>query len=116
MPDLTYFIGRPFVRLDMHDDSTWTIWLDGEGQIGNKDATLALPDENALKGSTFIRPIFSADDTRLQFGVLDTVNYEVTLNPMQYTMSDPALQSDVEIYPQVPEEIADSVPPDPSDD
>lgn len=116
--DLTYFIGRPFVALEVDDENEgeWTIVLDGNGRITNKNPTQEMPDVDKLKGSTFIRPIFSELDTRLQFGVLDTVNAEVTLSPTKYTMSDPNLETEEEYYPQVPVELADTLPPDPSDE
>jgi len=114
IPDLTYFIGRPFDRLDQGDAGEWTIVLDGDALITNKDPAVALPDEDSLKGTQFIRPIFSETDTRIQFGTPDAVSYEITLNPMQYTINSPEITGEEPLYPQVP--APDSLPPDPSDD
>jgi len=117
VPDLTYFIGRPFVTLEVDDESNeWTIVLDGNGRITNKDSEREAPSLEVLSGTSFVRPIFSELDTRLQFGVLDNVASEVTLTPTLYTMTDPTLGSEEEIYPQVLPELADTLPPDPSDE
>jgi hypothetical protein len=117
LPDLTYFIGRPFSALEVDEDSNvWTIILDGDGRITNKDESKEAPSHEALTGTTFVRPIFSELDTRLQFGVLDTVAYEIVLTPSAYTISDPSFGEEEEIYPQVPVAIEDSLPEDPSAD
>ncbi len=120
MVDLAYFIGRPFKELVKGDYkgknvTRWEIHLDSGGIIANKDAHVALPDEDLLAGTTFIRPIYSELDTRLQFGVKDAVAYEIILNPVKYTISDPTfLMEEGEIYPQVVPEM--QTPPDPSDE
>jgi len=117
IPDLTYFIGRPFLGLEDTDES-WRIVLDAGGVIENKDLEIAKPDEEPLKGTVFIRPIFSELDTRLQFGVGNDVATELTLNPLKYTISDPSfsLGAEEELYPQVPVDIEATLPPDPSDE
>jgi hypothetical protein len=122
MADLTYFIGRPFVALydaeDPEGNLLWGIELEGDGRIENKDPSVEKPEEGALNGTVFIRPIFSELDTRLQFGVLDDIQQELTLTPTLYTISDPTFvqEEEGEIYPQVPFEILDTVPEDPSPD
>jgi hypothetical protein len=116
LPDLTNFIGRPFEKVEESGEE-WTILLGDNARITNKDTSKDVPDEDALKGTTFIRPIFSELDTRMQFGVLDDVVYEVVLNPLLYTISDPTFPTGAEeFFPQVPVAIEDTLPEDPSDD
>jgi hypothetical protein len=114
--DLTYFIGRPFASLEEGDDGEWSIVLDGNARITNKDSGVELPVLEELQGTQFLRPIFSQTETRLQFGVIDNIVCEVALTPTQYTISDPSIVTEGDVYPQVPVELADSVPPDPSDE
>lgn len=120
IPDLAYFIGRPFKELVKgdykgHNVTRWEIHLDGTGIIANKDPHVALPDEDLLAGTSFVRPIFSELDTRLQFGVKDAVSYEIILTPTKYTISDPTfLMEEGEIYPQAPPEM--QTPEDPSEE
>lgn len=116
MADLTYFTGRPFVKLVEGKDGQWSIVLDGEGEIVNKDPDKPLPDEETLKGTQFIRPIYSELDTRLQFGVNENVATEVTLTPALYSMIDPAYTPEGEVYPQVPVDYEEEIPLDPSDE
>jgi len=117
--DLTYFVGRPFVSVEGGDE--WVIVLDGNARITNYDHRRSAPDPDTLVGTSFILPIFSELDTRLQFGRnnADTgeveILTEVTLTPALYTISDPNYAT-TEVYPQVPQEIADELPPDPSAD
>lgn len=117
--DLTFFIGRPFVDVITPDNGTadwfWAIRLESGGVIKNKDESLAIPLQDDLNGTVFIRPIFSELDTRLQFGTGDAVQTEIVLTPTKYTVSDP-IYGEGEEYPQVPVEILDTVPPDPSDE
>jgi len=114
--DLTYFIGRPFVALEEGENGEWSILLDGEARVTNKDPGRPLPEEDVFKGSQFLRPIYSELDTRLQFGVMDNVVDEIVLTPTMYTMTDPSLTTEEEFYPQVPIELTDTLPPDPSDE
>lgn len=116
IPDLAYFIGRPFEELTFQKGKkgAWAIHLGDGAVISNKDANVARPDEDLLAGTSFIRPVFSELDTRLQFGVADAVSYEIILTPTKYTISDPAFTNEDEIYPQAPPEI--TTPPDPSDE
>jgi hypothetical protein len=116
IPDLTYFIGRPFDELTFESGKRgqWQIHLEGDGIISNKDPNIARPDEDMLAGTTFVRPIYSELDTRLQFGVKDAVSYEIILSPTKYAISDPNFTEEGEIYPQAPPEI--TIPPDPSDE
>lgn len=117
MPDLTNFIGRPFEKLVVNEDGSWTISLGENGLITNKDSQRVAPDLDELVGTTFIRPILSELDTRLQFGTLDDVKTEIVLDPLQYTISDPTFPTGTEeFYPQVPVTIEDTLPKDPSDD
>ena len=119
MVDLTYFIGRPFVDVVLgqgEDDGLWSITLDGNSVIANKDVSKPPPDVATLLGTQFIRPIYSELDTRLQFGVKDAVLQEVILPPTLYTISDPDFTSDGEIYPQMVPDPLTGVQPDPSDD
>lgn len=117
IPDLTYFIGRPFEKLvkgsyQGSDVTRWEIHLAEGAVIANKDHSVAIPDEDDLAGTVFIRPIYSELDTRLQFGVRDEVAVEITLTPTKYSISDPLFSPQGEIYPQAPPQI--TTPPDPS--
>jgi hypothetical protein len=116
MVDLAYFIGRPFEDLTVGEDGEWEIALDGGAIIRNKDAERSAPELSDLQGTSFIRPIFSELDTRIQFGVLDMVHTEVILTPTKYTVIDSVYTGGEEVYPQVPVEILDTVPEDPSDE
>src|SRR4029077_13380693 len=83
--------------------------------IGNRDPDVQFPDAEVLAGTSFIRPIYSELDTRLQFGVKDAVLAEIILTPTKYTISDPMFTDEGgEIYPQAPPEIV--TPPHPSDE
>jgi hypothetical protein len=118
MPDLTYFIGRPFDSLVKENPRAkkgkWEIHLQDDAIIANKDPQVTVPDAEILAGTSFIRPIYSELDTRLQFGVLDAVAIEIILNPTKYTISDPTFVQEGEIYPQVAPEV--SIPADPSEE
>lgn len=118
MADLTYFIGRPFedVLIEGEEDGDWEISLEGGARIINKDVNKSAPDKEALAGTSFIRPIYSELDTRLQFGVKDMVLQEVTLTPALYTIYDPVFTSGGEMYPQVIPDPLETVPEDPSDE
>jgi hypothetical protein len=115
--DLTYFNGRPVVGVgEGEEEGEWSILLDGDGLITNKDASIEMPEAEGLVGMTFLRTIYSELDTRLQFGVQDRISQEVVLNPMLYTISDPVYTSEGVVYPQVPVNPEDEIPPDPSED
>lgn len=116
MADLSYYSGRPFMKLEEGENGEWTIYLDGDATITNKDPEISLPDEETLKGTQFIRGIYGQTDTRLQFGVNDMVATEVTLNPMLYTINDPVHLPEGEVFPQVPPDYEEEIPPDPSDE
>ena len=116
MPDLTYFIGRPYVTLEVSDTGPeWSIVLDGDSRITNVDENIESPPTEDLIGTQFIRPIFSESETWLQFGTLDEVKTEIALNPLLYTISDPTWDTEEPIYPQVIGEPV-TLPPDPSDE
>lgn len=116
MADLSYFNGRPFVKLEEGENGEWTIFLDGDAEIINKDPNKPLPDEAVLKGTQFIRSLFSETETRLQFGVNDMVATEVSLTPALYAINDPVYAPEGEITPQGSEVPEDEIPPDPSDE
>jgi len=116
MADLTYFNGRPFDSVEEGEDGEWTIVLQGNGRIVNKDPEKLVPNPDDLTGTQFLRAVYSQAETTLQFGVNDMVATEIVLNPTLYSMSDPNYTPDGEIYPQVAPDYQEEIPPDPSDD
>jgi hypothetical protein len=114
MADLTYFNGRPYERIEEGEDGEWRIHLDGGGLITNKDPGREMPEHSDLTGTQLLRTIYSELDTRLQFGVQETVATEVVLTPALYTISDPNYTPEGEIFPQAVEVLEDEIPPDPS--
>lgn len=116
MADLTYFNGRPFTRVEEGEDGEWTIVLDGDGRIVNKDPERVMPEQGDLAGMQLLRTIYSELDTRLQFGVQENVTSEVVLTPALYTISDPNYTPEGEIFPQAPQTYEEEIPPDPSAD
>lgn len=116
---LDHFIGRPVVGVDKGPGKSghWTITLEGGIVIGNKDNKVDAPTPESLEGRSFCRVILSETDTRLQFGNSTpegVVNETwVTLSPTKYTIAGLEGQKE-EFYPQMPEELASVLPPDPS--
>jgi hypothetical protein len=119
-PRLDYYVGRGVVEID---DTEWAIVLDGDIRITNKDTFLSTPENlSKLVGKMFLVGVMSADETRLQFGrVLSgqvTVEEEIVLSPLDYTISDPRFPTPSEHYPQREELLSpgSDAPPDPSPD
>jgi hypothetical protein len=86
--------------------------LSEDAVIRNKDEEKTDPPE-AIDGTIFLRPIFSELDTRLQFGNPDSMLWEAVFTPAKYTLSDP-LYATEETWPQVPVQLEDVLPEDPS--
>jgi hypothetical protein len=113
-PSIDHYFGRPFDSIVKGDENwDWAIQLDGGVQIKNKDQSLTTAPSN-LDGSSLMTVTYGELDTTLNFGTPTNMQASVVLTPTLYTISDPLNPSDVEIYPQVPEEVV--IPDDPSGD
>lgn len=111
---LDHFYGREFVEtLDGPNGYDWGIRLYGNIIIRNEDPDRPNPP-TGLQGTVFSLVILSEMDTRLVFIASDGSQrrHEVTFNPVKYTLTDNIIGKP--IYPQMPEELVDVLPPDPS--
>lgn len=89
-PKLDYYIGRLVTDVQVHEEG-WDIVLDGGILITNLDGRRSAPE--SLIGLSFVRPILSDIETRIQFGTVrpgrEIANaVEVVLTPTQYRISD----------------------------
>jgi hypothetical protein len=113
---LDHFTGRR-VESVQGEDSAWSITLEGGIVISNKDEEKDEAPEG-IEGQVLLFVALSELDTRIQFGQVDNngnvVNETwVTLAPTKYTIGGLEGQTE-EFYPQMPEELMDILPPDPS--
>lgn len=122
---LDHFIGRLVESVWADTDEAtgadepgkWGITLEGGITISNKDKTLAeAPD---VGGKMLMSVVLSETETRILFGHSGPSGIHdeewVTLNPTQYTISGLEGQTK-EFYPQMPEELEEALPRDPSPD
>jgi hypothetical protein len=101
-PQIDHYYGRGVEGVETYDDKTWEIILSGDVRIKNYNLTLDAPDD--LGGLSLLTGIFSELDTRLIFGIAGPDanpdrNVEVTLNPIEYSITDPAIAGG-EHFPQ----------------
>lgn len=120
---LDHFIGRQATDVLSRSDAwDWSIQLEGGILVSNKDKRrTAIPE---VKGKVLNFVALSETDTRMQFGHVtlneagDPVVAEETwveLSPTLYTIGGMEGQTE-EYYPQAAPELADALPPDPSDE
>lgn len=119
---LDHFIGRLVESVSTvvggdADKASWSIELEGGITISNKDKSLTeMPD---VGGKMLMSVVLSETETRILFGNSGPGGIHdeewVTLNPTQYTISGLEGQTK-EFYPQMPEELEDALPRDPSPD
>ena len=121
-PKLDYGIGRSVVSSKTDANKNFRITLEGDFSIVIEkffSRPKKLPD---MAGLVFMRPIYSADQTRMQFGKLVRemgqpdrmeVVHEVAAIPQDYRVTD--ARFDGTTYPQRSEESeVYDLPPDPS--
>jgi len=116
---LDHLIGQQVTQVFPGDaTSAYTIQMDSGLVITNKDVDNG-GDPPDIVGKTLCTVIYSELDTQLQFGITttDAVIEEVmvTLSPTLYTIGGIEGQEE-EYYPQIPQELQDALPPDPSTD
>lgn len=75
------------------DAPVWSIRLEGDAYIHNFDPSI--PKPTTIIGAALTRTLLEARKTRLQFGL-----EQVTLNPMEYAISDPSYTGGQRVYAQ----------------
>lgn len=109
MASVDYYYGQIVEGLLMgEEDWQWAIRLSGGAVIKNWDKRRTIAPALNLRDG-FLLAIFSEDETRLQFGSVNSVTEEITVNnevvftPTQYSISDPVHVPE-ETYPQQPDD------------
>ena len=106
-PKLDYYYGRRVEAVGVEPDvDEWDITLEGGVVLRNHDPQISKPRNfSDLTGTFFLRAMFSEGETRVQFGhsakdrqSMPTIVSEITLNPLEYSIEDPAHEEAV--FPQ----------------
>jgi hypothetical protein len=114
-PVLDHYVGYPIKAIDNYgtEEWEWSLVLENGVVIRNYDKRRTATPDVSLLGKPLETVMLSELETRIR---IDKDN-EIVLTPTKYSISDPASSVEYgEVFPQVPEELDDSLPPDPSEE